>query len=164
MATLKTRAAIRCAVIFGVAAMVPAGPVSAGWQDMPKEKRMTQPANPIAYVELPVADLDRAMAFYTAVFGFALERQTIDGYDMALFPAAEGAAGASGALVKGDVYVPGKTGPIVYFGVTDIDAVIARAKARGAKILYDKKDVGAFGFVAEIEDSEGNRIALNAPK
>lgn len=164
MATLKTRAAIRCAVIFGVAAMVPAGPVSAGWQLMPKEKRVTQPANPIAYVELPVADLDRAMAFYTAVFGFALERQTIDGYDMALFPAAEGAAGASGALVKGDVYVPGKTGPIVYFGVSDIDAVIARAKARGAKILYDKKDVGAFGFVAEIEDSEGNRIALNAPK
>ncbi len=125
---------------------------------------MIQSANPIAYVELPVTDLDRAMAFYTAVFGFALERQTVDGYDMALFPAAEGAAGASGALVKGDVYVPGKTGPIVYFGVTDIDAVIARAKARGAKILYDKKDVGTFGFVAEIEDSEGNRVALNAPK
>ncbi len=128
------------------------------------EKSVAKPSNPIAYVELPVADLDRAIAFYTAVFGFALERQTIDGYDMALFPAAEGAAGASGALVKGDVYVPGKTGPIVYFGVTDIDAVITRAKARGAKILYDKKDVGAFGFVAEIEDSEGNRIALNAPK
>lgn len=132
--------------------------------DTIQEKRVTLPANPIAYVEIPVTDLDRAMAFYTAVFGFALERQTIDGYDMALFPTAEGAAGASGALVKGDVYVPGKSGPIVYFGVTDTDAVIARAKARGAKILYDKKDVGAFGFVAEIEDSEGNRIALNAPK
>ena len=123
-----------------------------------------KPSNPIVYVEIPVTDLDRAIAFYTAVFGFALERQTIDGYDMALFPAAEGAPGASAALVKGDVYVPGKTGPIVYFGVTDIDAALAWAKARGAKILYDEKDVGAFGFVAEIEDSEGNRIALNAPK
>lgn len=148
-------------VLVGIMLAVPGALIA---QDKIQEKRVTQPANPIAYVELPVADLDRAMAFYTAVFGFALERQTIDGYDMALFPAAEGAAGASGALVKGDVYVPGKTGPIVYFGVTDIDAVIARAKARGAKILYDKKDVGAFGFVAEIEDSEGNRIALNAPK
>lgn len=133
-------------------------------QNKAQEKSVARPSNPIAYVEIPVADLDRAVAFYTAVFGFALERQTIDGYDMALFPATEGAAGASGALVKGDVYVPGKTGPIVYFGVTDIDAVIVRANARGAKILYDKKDVGAFGFVAEIEDSEGNRIALNAPK
>jgi len=148
-------------VLVGIMLAVPGTLIA---QDKIQEKRVTQPANPIAYVELPVADLDRAMAFYTAVFGFALERQTIDGYDMAFFPAAEGAAGASGALVKGDVYVPGKTGPIVYFGVTDIDAVIARAKARGTKILYDKKDVGAFGYVAEIEDSEGNRIALNAPK
>lgn len=117
-------------------------------------------ANPIAYVELPVTGMDRAMAFYADVLGLDFERQTIDGYDMALFPAAEGAAGASGALVKGDVYVPGKTGPIVYFRVADIDAVLKRARARGAKILYDKKDVGAFGFVAEVEDSEGNRIAL----
>lgn len=123
-----------------------------------REKTMT--ANPIAYVELPVTDMDRAMAFYADVLGLDFERQTIDGYDMALFPAAEGAAGASGALVKGDVYVPGKTGPIVYFRVADIDAVLKRARARGAKILYDKKDVGAFGYVAEVEDSEGNRIAL----
>lgn len=122
------------------------------------------PANPIAYVEIPVTDMVRAMAFYADVLGLDFERQTIDGYDMALFPAAEGTPGASGALVKGDVYVPGKTGPIVYFRVADIDAVLKRARARGAKILYDKKDVGAFGFVAEVEDSEGNRIALSAPK
>ncbi|WP_066647360.1 MULTISPECIES: VOC family protein [Sphingomonas] len=121
-------------------------------------------ANPIAYVEIPVMDLDRATAFYADLLGLDFERQTIDGYDMAMFPATEGAAGASGALVKGDVYVPGKTGAIVYFRVADIDAVLKRARARGAKILYDKKDVGAFGFVAEIEDSEGNRIALSAPK
>lgn len=122
------------------------------------------PANPIAYVEMPVTDMDRAIAFYADVLGFDFERQTIDCYDMALFPAAEGAPGASGALVKGDVYVPGKNGPIVYFRVADIDAVLKRARARGAKILYDKKDVGAFGYVAEVEDSEGNRIALSAPK
>jgi hypothetical protein len=133
-------------------------------EDKMLEKNVSKSSNPIAYVELPVADLDRAMAFYTAVFGFALERQTIDGYEMALFPAAEGATGATGALVKGDVYKPSKSGAIVYFAVTDIDAVLAKAKARGSRILYDKKEVGAFGYVAEIEDSEGNRIALNAPK
>ncbi|MBA4047922.1 MAG: hypothetical protein C0476_05190 [Sphingomonas sp.] len=121
-------------------------------------------ANPIAYVEIPVTNMDRAMAFYTELFGFDFVRETIDGYDVALFPAVEGGAGASGALVKGDVYVPGKTGPIVYFRIADIDAVLKLARARGAKILYEKKNVGAFGFVAEIEDSEGNRIALSAPK
>jgi uncharacterized protein len=67
-------------------------------------------------------------------------------------------------LAKGDVYVPSKTGPILYFRVDDLDAVLARSKAQGAGILYAKKDVGEFGYVAEIEDSEGNRIALNMPK
>ena len=129
-----------------------------------KDKAVSKQSNPIAYVELAVAGLDRAIRFYTAIFGYALERQTVDGYEMALFPVAEGAAGASAALVKGDVYRPSKSGAIVYFAVTDIDAVLTRAKARGAKILYDKKDVGAFGYVAEMEESEGNRVALSAPK
>jgi uncharacterized protein len=118
--------------------------------------------NPIRYVEIPVTNLDRAMAFYEAVLGLDLERQTIDGYDMALFPFTEGASGATGALAKGDIYKPSKDGAIVYFTVPDIDPVLERAKARGAAILYEKKSVGAFGFVAEIEDSEGNRIALHA--
>jgi uncharacterized protein len=121
-------------------------------------------ANPVAYFEIPVADMARAVRFYEAVFEVDLDRQQIDGYDMALFPFAAGAQGASGALAKGDVYVPAKTGPILYFGVADIDAVLARATANGGKILYPKKDVGAFGTVAEFEDSEGNRIALHTPK
>jgi hypothetical protein len=46
--------------------------------------------------------------------------------------------------------------------VPDIDPVLEKAKAKGAKILYPKKSIGEAGYVAEIEDSEGNRIALNA--
>ncbi|MGP1397622.1 MAG: VOC family protein [Inquilinaceae bacterium] len=118
-------------------------------------------ANPISYIEIPVSDLNRAMAFYSAVFGFELERATIDGYEMALFPHAEGRPGASGALVKGDVYEPSKAGAIVYFSVADIDKALALATEHGAQVLYPKKDIGDQGFVAEIEDSEGNRIAVH---
>ncbi|WP_448658534.1 VOC family protein [Sphingomonas sp. CJ99] len=120
-----------------------------------------RPMNPVGYFELPVSDMDRAVAFYTRVLGTDFERATIDGYPMALFPAANGAAGASGALVKGEVYVPGKAGPILYFSVDDLDATLARATAAGAAILYPPKDLGELGRVAEIEDSEGNRIALH---
>ncbi len=116
------------------------------------------PPNPIAYVEVPVSDLSRAIAFYNQLFGWSLKPTEIDGYAMALFPATDG-AGASGALAKGDVYVPGKAGAIVYFRVGDIDAVLRRAEQAGAKLLYPKKAVGP-GTVAEIEDSEGNRLAL----
>ena len=117
--------------------------------------------NPVVHFEIPVTDMDRAVAFYEAVFGYRLTRQEVDGYDMAFFARADRAAGASGALARGDVYRPSKEGVIVYFDVPDIDAVLQKAKARGTRILYAKKDIGAAGFVAEIEDSEGNRIALS---
>ena len=114
----------------------------------------------VSYFEIPVTDMDRAIAFYARVLDVDVERQTVDGYDMALFPLVEGAA--SGALAKGDAYLPSKAGAIVYLKVADIDLVLARAADAGAKILYPKKDIGEHGFVAEIEDSEGNRIALSA--
>ncbi|WP_306120936.1 MULTISPECIES: VOC family protein [unclassified Roseitalea] len=117
--------------------------------------------NPVSYIEIPVQDLDRATAFYTAVFGFELDRATIDGYEMALFPHADGRPGASGALVKGDVYEPSKAGAIVYFSVADIDRALALAAENGAQVLYPRKHIDDQGFVAEIEDSEGNRIALH---
>lgn len=50
--------------------------------------------NPVTYFEIPVQDMDRAVRFYSAVFAFTLERQTIDGYEIALFPSAPGPAPA----------------------------------------------------------------------
>ncbi|MBY0392582.1 MAG: VOC family protein [Novosphingobium sp.] len=121
------------------------------------------PMNPVVHFEIPVTDLDRAVRFYEAVFEMKLARQDVDGYAMAFFPRADGKPGASGALAKGDVYVPTKSGAILYFDVPSIDPVLARAAASSGKVLYPKKDIGEAGFVAEIEDSEGNRIALSAP-
>ena len=120
--------------------------------------------NPIFHFEIPVSDMDRAVAFYHAIFGVEFSRQTIDGYDMAFFPRDSSTPGASGALAKGDVYKPTHDGCILYFDVDDIDQVIEKAQKLGAEILYPKTDVGSGGFVAEIEDSEGNRIALNMMK
>jgi hypothetical protein len=120
--------------------------------------------NPVVHFEIPVTDMDRAVAFYEDVLGYSLNRETVDGYEMAFFPRVDGRYGAAGALAKGDVYRPSHNGPVIYFDVADIDAVMARAAARGAKVLYPKKDIGEAGFVAEFEDSEGNRIALSQPR
>lgn len=118
--------------------------------------------NPVAYFEIPVRDLDRAQAFYERVLDVVLERQIVDGYEMALFPWVEGAAGATGALARGDVYLPSRSGALVYFTVTDIEATVHRGQAEGAAILYPIKSVPA-GRVAELEDTEGNRMALFQP-
>jgi len=121
-------------------------------------------SNPVFHFEIPVLDIDRAIAFYQSVFDLELRREQVDGYDMAFFPREDDRPGASGALAKGDVYQPSHQGTVVYFDVPDIDAVFSRAIAAGARILYEKTDIGAAGFVGEIEDSEGNRIALTQAK
>lgn len=115
------------------------------------------------HVELPVADLDRATRFYEALLTARGERASVDGYDMLFLPLGTDAPGASVALVKGDVYRPGKAGPVVYLRADDIDAVIARARTLGATLLYPKKRLEDGRHLAEIEDSEGNRIGLIEP-
>ncbi len=133
--------------------------------EIQEKAQETMPMTPaMTYFEIPVTDMDRAVQFYASVFGVSLTREIIDGYDMALFPPAQDGLGASGALAKGDVYVPSKTGAILYFRVASIDHVLARATAAGTRILYPKKDIGDLGYVAEFEDSEGNRIALTEQK
>ena len=117
--------------------------------------------NPVSYFEIPVSNLDRAAHFYEAVFCVVLDRTVIDGHDMALFPFDQNSGGISGALAKGDSYVPSKSGPRVYFFVENLDDVLARVLAQGGRVAYAKKQVGSF-WVAEFEDSEGNLIALSA--
>jgi hypothetical protein len=141
------------------ALLVPGGftATPAAAQPAPVGQMPAKATTMIAWFEIPVIDLARAQRFYEAAFGMTLTPDRVDGYDMALFP---GDPAPTGALVKGDVYVPGKAGPILYFAVADIDIVMRRAIAAGGRQLYAKKDIGANGWVAEFEDSEGNRIAL----
>ncbi len=84
--------------------------------------------NLIAHVEIPVRELERAMAFYSALFGIGFgEIVELHASRMAWFPFTPGVDGASGALAEGEVYVPTTDGAIVYFAVGDIDAALARA-------------------------------------
>ena len=46
--------------------------------------------------------LERAIAFYTPVFGHQLERVDVDGNEMVMFPASDEASGMTGALAKGE--------------------------------------------------------------
>ncbi|OYQ34910.1 glyoxalase [Niveispirillum lacus] len=117
--------------------------------------------NLIAHVEIPVLDIERAMRFYHAVFGVNFgEIVTIHGNQMAFFPFAADQNGASGALAQGNVYVPTRDGAIIYIGVSDIDEVLAKAVALGSEVLFPKTLAGENIYVAEIADSEGNRIAI----
>lgn len=117
--------------------------------------------NPVVYFEIPVTDMERAVKFYASVFDFQFEKESIDNYEMALFPFQQESTGITGALARGDVYKPTQDGAILYLHTDHIDKTLDKALQLGAKVLYPKTINSGHAFVvAEIEDSEGNRIAL----
>ncbi|GGX75846.1 VOC family protein [Saccharospirillum salsuginis] len=113
------------------------------------------------WFEIPVTDMDRAIAFYEAVFETELKRQEMGPLTMAWLPSEQGQYGASGTLMLAESYVPSHQGSMVYLNTDDIDATLGRAEAQGGKILNPKMSIGEFGFVGHFEDSEGNRIGLH---
>ncbi|MFN7990753.1 MAG: VOC family protein [Candidatus Micrarchaeia archaeon] len=120
--------------------------------------------NPVNWFEIPVEDVDRAKAFYEAVFGVTLSRQDLGELQMVWFPMVQGAQGSSGSLVKGKSYKPSHSGSLVYFSVKDIDATLEKVKANGGKVIRGKMDIGQYGYVGHFEDTEGNRVALHQNK
>jgi uncharacterized protein len=134
--------------------------------EKPSEGGNVDRCNPVVYFEIPVTDLDRAVAFYTAVFGFTFEQPpaVIDGNEMVRFPFSDGATGIGGALVRGDSYRPSTTGINIYFDANDIDETLRRVTERGGSVFYPHTSIGELGSVAEFLDCEGNRIGLHCPK
>ena len=74
--------------------------------------------------------------------------------------------GSMGALMKHEMYRPSENGAgvIIYFTAPDFDEVLARVEGAGGKVLWPKKDIGEYGYVAGVQDTEGNHIALHTTK
>lgn len=123
---------------------------------------MSAPSNPVGWFEIPVADMDRAKAFYEYLFSVELEDHEMGPAQMSWFPMHMDAPGAAGTLIKGDGYVPSETGVLVYFSAPDLDATVAKAKEKGGHVLAERFPIGEHGFIAMIRDSEGNRIGLHS--
>lgn len=100
------------------------------------------------HFEIPVTHFEQAVQFYETVFELQLERQVIDGNEMALFPLSDGAEGCSGALAKGESYIPAINGTRIYLSVADIEkhskkpyrlaqqsCIPLRRSARGSELL-----------------------------
>ena len=124
-------------------------------------KEPMKPSNPVVYFEIPVHDVERAIEFYQAVFQFKFEKTVIDHNEMALFPFVAEGTGISGAFAKGEIYKPTKEGVLIYFHTSDIDGALKLVTTHGGQVLYPKTSNGELGFVAEFEDTEGNRMALH---
>ncbi len=118
--------------------------------------------NAIKWFEIPVRDIKRAKAFYEEIFGIDMQDFDANGnLKMALFPSEDGTIG--GALCQNeDFYVPSGLGTLVYLNADpDLEKVLERTKRAKGRIIQPKVLVTEnIGYMAVIEDSEGNKIAL----
>jgi predicted enzyme related to lactoylglutathione lyase len=119
--------------------------------------------NPLFWFELPAADIGRAKRFYETIFDTTLQDFDAGDLRFAFFPMKEGAPNGAGALVHYPaMYKPSQDGALVYFAVTDIDAVLNRVEPAGGTVFQRKKHIEEFGYVGFFGDSEGNRVGLHA--
>ena len=117
----------------------------------------------ITWFEIPVADLDRAQAFYETVLARKLRREDFGGNPLVVFPYDEPATG--GALKPGaNTSAQAGSGIRVYLDCTGIDAVLSRVEAAGGQIVAPKSALPpGMGFIAHLRDTEGNEVGLHAP-
>jgi len=115
------------------------------------------PDNPVVWTELPVSDLDAAVAFYNTVFESGLKVDTSGPNPMAIFPGAQG--GVAGHLYPGKPAAKG-SGPTVHLAVPDnLEAAMERARSAGAEVqdMIIPLPMGRFAYAT---DPDGNSIGL----
>lgn len=124
-------------------------------------------SNPVAWFEIYVQDMPRARAFYEGVFERKLEELSnpsptnLPDMEMWAFPMTAEGAGAAGALVRMPG-CPSGGSTLVYFSCEDCSVEAGRATLLGGKTLKEKESIGDYGFIALIEDSEGNTVGLHS--
>ena len=119
--------------------------------------------NVLNWFEISVSDIDRAKAFYEAIFDIKMDVSDMMGMKMAFFPFMPGSGKVSGGLVQGPMHTPSKDGAKIYFNCNpDLSGVLGKIEAAGGQITMPKTSIGEFGFMAFFMDTEGNSVALHS--
>jgi predicted enzyme related to lactoylglutathione lyase len=113
------------------------------------------------WFDVPCVDLDRAIAFYSAVLGCRVAKQEGPGFALGVLPHEGAAVGGCLAVMKDNP--PSDHGVLIYLNCQGrLDDAVAAAAAHGGSIREPKQSIGPHGFRAVIRDSEGNRVALHS--
>ena len=122
--------------------------------------------NAITWFEIPTTQLDRAQAFYEAVLGRPMQRETMGMSEGAVFAYDPAADGTGGALMSGPTApaVSAHGGTLVYLDASpSLDAVLDRVVAHGGQVAVPRQALPpGMGFFAHIQDLDGNRVGLHA--
>jgi predicted enzyme related to lactoylglutathione lyase len=119
--------------------------------------------NPVGWFEIYIKEMERAKAFYQAVFDVELTRlESPPDIEMWAFPMQPEGKGASGALVKLEGCGSGDNSVLVYFSCVDCAVQAEKAVKAGGKIHKEKMAIGQYGHIALVVDTEGTMIGLHS--
>ena len=120
-------------------------------------------ASNLASFSIHVDDVDRARAFYEAVFGWAFEPWGPPGFYL-IHTGDEASPGVQGLMHQRSEPRTGTglNGIEPTFAVDDVDATAARVEANGGKIIFAKSVIPTVGTLIRFLDPEGNDIGAMA--
>jgi uncharacterized protein len=121
----------------------------------------------VVHFEVPYDDADRARAFYSDVFGWAIQPVPEFEYNFVQTGPTDDDSGV--ALEVG--YIGGGmfqrqadiSRPIVTIEVDDMTAAVAAIAEHGGAAVGEPQEVGDMGIAAYFTDSEGNLMGLWQP-
>ena len=106
----------------------------------------------IKTVLVPVSDVDKSKAVYTALLG--MEPQA----DAAYYVGFDSAGQHIGLVPGGGPQA--MTSPVTYWHVSDIEVKLAEVTAAGGTLKEQPRDVGGGRLVATFTDPDGNVLGL----
>jgi len=115
----------------------------------------------LSFFEIPAADFDRAVDFYSKIFKIDIQKVDCgDSEKMAFFPNSEGAISYS-EMIK-----PSTDGVLISLRVESIKEALETIGQLGGKTVVGRTAIEAegMGHFAIFIDSEGNKIGLHEPK
>ena len=121
----------------------------------------------MSHFEIPYDDQDRAQKFYEQVFGWHVAKlPDMDYYWITatetdpetMMPAKPGAI--NGGMVQRR---HPEERPVIVVTVKSVDEHLEKILAAGGRIVITKKQVGDYGFYAQVSDTEGNIIGVWQP-
>ncbi|MGA8054233.1 MAG: VOC family protein [Burkholderiales bacterium] len=116
--------------------------------------------NVVTWFQLPAADLERAMRFYSRVLGARFHRKEAADGVHAFFD--RGESGVGGELVSGPGWSPSQSGALVFlYAPAGVDAAVAEVANAGGTVVVPNTSIDPFGHIAIVMDTEGNRVGLH---
>ncbi|MEJ2634571.1 MAG: VOC family protein [Calditrichia bacterium] len=93
-----------------------------------------------------------------------MEKLEIMGYEMVFLSTEQ--ESVSGAIVKGEGYIPSDRGTLVYLnGGNDLNVYLSRVEKAGGKVVVPKTRINDdIGYFALFMDTEGNKVAFHSRK